>query len=76
MLRSVRRFLAQALTVVASAIGPLLLAWCLEWTGSYTAMFQILAAVVTASALAALIVSLPDAPPVLTGMPQAGDATS
>lgn len=68
--------IAQALTVVASAIGPLLLAWCLEWTGSYTAMFQILAAVVTASALAALIVSLPDAPPVLTGMPQAGDATS
>ena len=37
---------AQALTVVASAIGPLLLAWCLELTGSYAAMFQILAAVI------------------------------
>jgi MFS family permease len=68
--------IAQALTVVASAIGPLLLAWCLEWTGSYTAMFQILAGVVTASAVAALIVSLPDAPPVLAGAPRARNATS
>jgi len=68
--------IAQALTVVASAIGPLLLAWCLEWTGSYTAVFQILSAVVTASAIAALIVSLPDAPPVLAGLPRAGGATS
>ena len=68
--------IAQALTVVASAIGPLLLAWCLERTGSYTAMFQILSAVVTTSAVAALIVSLPDAPPVLTRMSQAGDAAS
>ena len=65
---------AQALTVVASAIGPLLLAWCLEWTGSYTAMFQILSAVIAATAVAALVVSLPDAPPVLNGMPQTGDA--
>jgi MFS family permease len=54
---------AQALTVVASAVGPLLLAWCLEWTGSYTLMFEILAAVIAAAAVAALIVSLPDAPP-------------
>ena len=30
---------AQALTVLASAVGPLLLAWCVEWTGSYAAMF-------------------------------------
>jgi MFS family permease len=63
---------AQALTVVASAVGPLLLAWCLEWTGSYTAMFQILSAVIAASAIAALLVSLPDAPPILDRMPSTG----
>lgn len=55
---------AQALTVVASAIGPLLLAWCLESTGSYTAMFHILAATIIAVAVAALLVSLPAAAPV------------
>jgi len=65
---------AQALTVVASAIGPLLVAWCLEWTGSYTAVFQILAGVIAVVALAALLVSLPDAPPVLTGMTSTHDA--
>jgi MFS family permease len=59
---------AQALTVVASAIGPLLLAWCVEWTGSYTAMFQVLAAVIAGAGLAALVVALPDAPPVFDGM--------
>jgi hypothetical protein len=59
---------AQALTVVASAIGPLLLAWCVEWTGSYTLMFQALAAVIAAAALAALVVSLPDAPPKFDGV--------
>jgi len=37
---------AQALTVVASAVGPLLLAWCVEWTGSYTMMFRVLAGVI------------------------------
>jgi len=50
---------AQALTVVASAIGPLLLAWCVTWTGSYTAMFYILAAVIAAVALAAFVAPLP-----------------
>jgi MFS family permease len=59
---------AQALTVVASAIGPLLLAWCVEWTGSYTFMFQALAAVIGAAAVAALVVSLPDAPPMFDGV--------
>ena len=39
---------AQALTVVASAVGPLLLAWGFELTGSYAAMFQTLAAAVAA----------------------------
>ena len=37
---------AQAMTVLASAIGPLLLAWCVEWTGSYAGMFNILAGVI------------------------------
>jgi MFS family permease len=50
---------AQALTVLASAIGPLLLAWCVEWTGSYQAMFRILAAVIAATAAAALMVGVP-----------------
>ena len=65
---------AQGLTVVASAVGPLLLAWCLQWTGSYAGMFQILAVVIAAVALAALLVSLPESPAVLNRMPQAGDA--
>ncbi|HJR61453.1 MAG TPA: MFS transporter [Vicinamibacterales bacterium] len=64
---------AQALTVLASAVGPLMVAWCLEWTGSYTAVFQILSAVIGAAALAALLVSLPDAPPVLNTLNPTGD---
>ena len=51
---------AQALTVVASAVGPLLLAWCIEWTGSYAAMFYVLAAVIAVTAVAALLTPLPD----------------
>ena len=47
---------AQALTVIASAIGPLLLALCVSWTGSYAAMFRILAALVAAVGLASLAV--------------------
>jgi MFS family permease len=50
---------AQAMTVLASAIGPLLLAWCLEWTGSYASVFNILAAVIGAVAFSALITPLP-----------------
>jgi MFS family permease len=46
---------AQALTVLASALGPLLLAWCVEWTGSYTMMFRALAGVIGVVACAALI---------------------
>jgi MFS family permease len=53
--------LAQAMTVLASAIGPLLLAWCVAATGSYAAMFQVLAAIVLATAAAALLVPLPPA---------------
>jgi MFS family permease len=50
---------AQALTVLASALGPLLLAWCVTWTGSYSAMFRILAGVIAAVAIAAFLAPLP-----------------
>jgi MFS family permease len=50
---------AQALTVLASAVGPLLLAWCVAWTGSYAAAFRILAGVIAAIAVLAMIVRLP-----------------
>jgi MFS family permease len=66
---------AQALTVIASAIGPLLLAWCLDLTGSYAAIFEILAAVIAATAVAALLVTSPAAPPVLAGAFPRGSAT-
>jgi MFS family permease len=50
---------AQMLTVLASAIGPLLLAQTLERTGSYSAMFNILAALVSALAVGSWLVRLP-----------------
>jgi MFS family permease len=50
---------AQALTVIASAIGPLLLAWCAGATGSYAAAFYALAATLAALALAAAVVRIP-----------------
>jgi MFS family permease len=50
---------AQALTVLASAVGPLLFAWCAEATGSYVLAFYLLAITVTLVALAALIVRIP-----------------
>jgi MFS family permease len=66
---------AQTLTVIASAVGPLLLAWCLESTGSYTAMFHILAASIAAVAVAALLVSLPASPAVAyANLRREGDA--
>ena len=43
---------AQAMTVLASAVGPLLLATTVEMTGSYAAMFNILAGAVGSCALA------------------------
>ena len=51
--------LAQAMTVVASAVGPLLLAACVEITGSYSAMFYILAAAVGVCATGAAVVQVP-----------------
>jgi len=50
---------AQAMTVVASAVGPLLLAWCVEWTGSYATVFYLLAAIICVTAIAALLTPLP-----------------
>ena len=50
---------AQALTVIASAIGPLLLAECLTRTGSYAAMFYVLAFVVILLAASAWFVKMP-----------------
>src|SRR5687767_12653274 len=50
---------AQAMTVVASAIGPLLLAACVEMTGSYAAMFYMLAAAVGAVSAAAFLTTMP-----------------
>ena len=50
---------AQALTVVASAVGPLLLAECVAATGSYAAMFYVLTLVVAALGLCAWFVKVP-----------------
>ena len=51
---------AQAMTVLASAVGPLLLAWCVEMTGSYSAMFYVLAVTVGAVGAGAMFVRLPE----------------
>ncbi len=47
---------AQSLTVLASAVGPLLLAECIAWTGSYAAMFYTLSLVVAALGISAWFV--------------------
>jgi MFS family permease len=60
---------AQALTVLASALGPLLLAWCVEWTGSYAMMFRALAGVIGLLACAALVMPTPAAAPALAPAP-------
>jgi MFS family permease len=52
---------AQAMTVLASAIGPLLLAACVEMTGSYAIMFYVLAAAVGSVGLTALLIRVPAA---------------
>jgi MFS family permease len=67
---------AQALTVVASAVGPLLLAWCLEATGSYALIFNLLAGVIALVGAAALVVSLPPAPAVAFSPSPEGDAAA
>jgi MFS family permease len=50
---------AQALTVLASAVGPLLLAYCVERTGSYGFAFYVLSLTVTLLAVIASLVPLP-----------------
>ena len=50
---------AQAMTVLASAVGPLLLAVWVDVTGSYASAFYALAAVVAALAAAAALVRMP-----------------
>lgn len=50
---------AQAFTVIASAIGPLILAECVERTGSYRLMFYLMASVVMLLGLSAWFVPLP-----------------
>jgi MFS family permease len=56
---------AQALTVIGSAVGPLLLAWCVERTGSYASAFYALAIPVAAIAAWSLVVATPRTPPAL-----------
>jgi MFS family permease len=53
---------AQILTVLASAVGPLLLARCVAATGSYAIAFRVLALVVALLGLAAAVVPLPPPP--------------
>ena len=50
---------AQAMTVVASAVGPLFLAVWVEQTGSYAVAFYVLAAIVALLGVAASLVSIP-----------------
>jgi rhodanese-related sulfurtransferase len=50
---------AQAMTVVASAVGPLFLAVWVERTGSYAAAFYVLAVITAVLGLAACVVSIP-----------------
>ena len=50
---------AQTLTVVASALGPIILAKCLELTGSYAAIFYLLSAIVVILGLSAWFVPIP-----------------
>ena len=50
---------AQAMTVVASAVGPLWVAWCVDVTGSYAVGFYVLAATVLLVAGAAMAVPMP-----------------
>ena len=54
---------AQAMTVIASAIGPLLLAECVARTGSYALMFYLLAVVVGMLGISAWFVSAPSVQP-------------
>ncbi|MBL9200163.1 MAG: MFS transporter, partial [Opitutaceae bacterium] len=54
---------AQMMTVLASAVGPLLLAQCHALTGSYAAIFYLLAGAIALLGLAAWIVQVPQRGP-------------
>ncbi|MGE0862531.1 MAG: MFS transporter [Vicinamibacterales bacterium] len=64
---------AQAMTVLASAVGPLLLAWWVALTGSYGGMFYLLAAAIAVTAFAALLTPLPVATGFNRTMPASAD---
>jgi cyanate permease len=49
------------MTVLFSAMGPLLLAWCVEATGSYALAFYLLAGSVVALGAAGTLVRIPGA---------------
>jgi MFS family permease len=51
---------AQMLTVLASAVGPMLFSRCLDQTDSYMPAFYVLSAVVLALAIGTLVVRMPD----------------
>ena len=50
---------AQTLTVIASALGPIVLAKCLELTGSYAAIFYLLSAIVVILGVSVWFVPIP-----------------
>jgi cyanate permease len=50
---------AQLISVLASALGPVPMAWCQERTGSYMPMFTVLAVSIAVLAAAAFVVPLP-----------------
>ncbi|OFW38828.1 MAG: hypothetical protein A3F70_03390 [Acidobacteria bacterium RIFCSPLOWO2_12_FULL_67_14] len=60
---------AQALTVMAFAVGPLFLAFWVESTGSYAAAFFVLAGVVVVLAVAAVVVPIPPGAQPLRALP-------
>jgi MFS family permease len=62
---------AQALTVLASALGPLVLAWSVERTGSYAFTFRALAVAIAVVAVGSLLVR----PTPYERRPQTADAT-
>lgn len=53
---------AQTMTVLASAVGPLILAECFAWTGSYAICFYLLALVVAVLAVCAWTLKIPTEP--------------
>jgi MFS family permease len=66
---------AQILTVLASAVGPLVLAECVARTGSYAVAFHALAAVVAVLGIAAAVVPVPaGARAAAAGSPRPGAA--